>query len=163
MHHRIFKALIAFHLTLLLGNNAIASSDKEALTHLFQEYIAAWNSKDYRKIATDIYRTPVYIFDVNATSAFNSPEEIVELLRGLRVELDAAGFSHSELRHVGVCDLGDNLSFATFHYSRFDNTGANMGGEILSSAYIARKTLEGWRLVAHIFQSKTNDISCTQH
>lgn len=148
-------------LSLGINSTVVARDSKEDLVELFNDYITAWNDRDYKKIGGEIYRPPVYIFDGETTSVFETPDQIADLLRGIRVDLDASGFSHSELRHVGVCELGDNLAFVTFHYSRFNSKGGSVGEEVLSSAYIARKVAQNWRLVAHVVQSEPTDITCT--
>lgn len=122
---------------------------KEDLVELFNDYISAWNDRDYKKIATEIYRAPISIYDEQTTTALDA-DQLAELLRNIRVDLDASGFSHSTLEHVGACYLSDNLAFATFHYNRFNNSEDSLGGEMLCSAYIVRKIHQKWRLVAHI-------------
>lgn len=161
LNYTIQRVLWSFlALGLSLSGTAVAQESKEDLIELFNDYISAWNNKDYERIGGEIYRTPVYIFDGKATSVFNSSGQIADLLRGVRADLDASGFSHSVLRHVGACELGDNLAFVTFHYSRFNHVGASVGEEVLSSAYIARKIKQNWRLVAHVVQSEPTDITC---
>lgn len=155
--YNVFAILL---LAIWLGKPVSAGNVNEQLTPLFEEYIAAWNIGDHRKIATAIYRAPLYIFDRETTTVLSTPEEITDLLASLRRDLDTAGFSYSTLHHVGVCDLGNDLAFATLQFSRIDSNGDYMGQTVLSSSYIARKTPVGWRLVAHVLQGKASAISC---
>lgn len=130
-----------------------SDSTREEVTRLFEQYIAAWNARDFHKIGGEIYQPPILVYDPNGNTQLASAEQIAGLLQGLRAELDAAGFDHSVLRDVSVRDLGDGLAFASFYYSRIDRAGAAMERDVLASAYIVRKTPTGWRLVAHITQS----------
>lgn len=134
--------------------------DARQIEALFQRYIEAWNAKDFACIANEVYRPPVYVFETETTSTLPTPAAIVTLLSGLRAELDKAGFTHSELAHVSHCDLGGGLMFASFHYRRFNARDPAAGKEVLSSAYIARRHPDGWRLVAHVFQAQPGELRC---
>lgn len=128
------------------------------LSLLFERYTAAWNRADLMAIGTEIYQPPIQIFEAERTATLSSAADIVALLQPLRRTLDQAGFSHSELRGVSVCELGPNLALASYHYSRIDKQG--VASPVLASAYIARHTARGWRLVAHIMQAQVRALSC---
>lgn len=132
----------------------------EQIEALFQRYINAWNTGDFACIANEVYHPPVYVYEAGATSELPTADAIVALLSGLRAELDQAGFTHSELVEVSHCDLGDGLAFASFHYRRFNSQDPDSGKEVLSSAYILRRYPEGWRLAAHVFQSRRSRLQC---
>lgn len=137
------------------------ADDSRQIEALFRRYIKAWNARDFACIANEVYRTPVPVFDTGATSTLETPEAIVSLLSGLRGELDAAGFTHSELVEVSHCDLGGGLAFASFHYRRFNARDPQAGKEVLSSAYVLRRCAEGWRCVAHVVQPQPGRLRCT--
>lgn len=144
-----------------MNTRTAATGDAAEIGALFARYIDAWNAGDCRRIATEVYQTPVYVFEPGATHALDTPEAIVGLLSGLRRDLDAAGFTHSTLEHVGTCDLGGGLMFATFHYRRhFAGPAASPEG-VLASAYVVRRYPAGWRLVAHIVQSNVANLGFT--
>lgn len=134
--------------------------DSRQIEALFRRYIEAWNARDFNCIAHEVYRTPVPVFDTGATSTLETPEAIVNLLSGLRSELDGAGFTHSELVDVSQCNLGGGLAFASFHYRRFNSRDPDAGKEVLSSAYILRRYADGWRCVAHVVQPQVSRLRC---
>jgi hypothetical protein len=152
--------MIAALWSAVLPNAGYAESAGEDLKPLFKRYIEAWNRGDLMAIGSEVYHPPIYIFEAERTATFATAEDIVALLQPLRRELDSAGFSHSELREVSVCELGGDLAFASFHYSRYDQQGKFMGEPIQASAYIARRTTQGWRLVAHVMQVQARLLSC---
>lgn len=144
-------------------NTGTAPGDPQEAAALFARYIRAWNAGDCRQIATDVYQTPVYVFEPDDTRILDTPEAIVALLSGLRKDLDAAGFTHSTVEHVGTCDLGSGLMLATFHYRRhFAGPAAATPEDVLASAYILRRYPVGWRLVAHVVQSRVAELVCTR-
>jgi len=144
----------------LLANAVHAGTAGTELERLFERYIEAWNKGDLMTIGSQVYQPPIYIFETEHTASFATAEDIVGLLQPLRRDLDKAGFSHSELRGVSVCELGGGLAFASFHYSRYDKRGNPMGEPVQASAYIARRTTQGWRLVAHVMQAQASPLSC---
>jgi hypothetical protein len=141
--------------------HALGATAEQGLRELFERYTEVWNRGDLVAIGTEVYLPPIQVHEVGRTVSFDSAEAIAALLRPLRRELDAAGFSHSELRGVSVCELGGGLAFASYHYSRYDKEGNTMGEPLQASAYIARRTDSGWRLVAHIMQSRVSALSCS--
>lgn len=136
------------------------ADDGAQIRALFQRYIEAWNAADFACIANEVYHPPVYVYEAAATSELPTADAIVTLLSGLRAGLDREGFTHSELVEVSHCDLGDGLAFASFHYRRFSSRDPELGKEVLSSAYILRRYPEGWRLAAHVFQSRRSTLAC---
>ncbi len=155
------SVMLALISTWGLCQGVFAQDAEVELRQLFERYISAWNREDFMTIGGEIYSPPVYLFEQERTTAFSAAEEVAELLQNLRRELNAAGFSHSELRDVSVCELGGGLAFTSFQYSRYDHSGKSVGeAGLLSSAYIARRTDQGWRLVAHVMQEEARDVSC---
>jgi hypothetical protein len=128
---------------------------------LFERYMEAWNQGELMIIGSEIYRPPLYIFDAEQTQILSTAEDIAGLLSQVRSDLDASGFSHSELREVSVCELGGGLAFASFHYSRYDQEGKPMDETVLSSAYIVRRSDDGWHLAAHVMQVQPGTLSCS--
>jgi len=128
---------------------------------LFERYIDAWNRGDLATIGSEIYHPPLYIFDAESTQVLPTAQDIAALLAQVRSELDAAGFSHSELREMSICELGGGLAFASFHYSRHDQTGEVMDQGVLASAYVVRRSDDGWHLAAHIMQAQPGTLSCS--
>jgi hypothetical protein len=127
---------------------------------LFERYMNAWNKGELMTIGSEIYRPPLYIFDAEQTQILAMAQDIADLLGQVRSDLDAAGFSHSELGDVSVCDLGGGLAFASFHYRRYDQGGKPMDETVLSSAYIVRRSDDGWHLAAHVMQVQAGVLSC---
>ena len=156
------RPLLLILLTLPFATPPAAAGDAPAgIRQLFERYIAAWNEGDLMAIGSEVYLTPVHIYDAEQTVTMDSAQAIADLLAGIRAELDQAGFSHSELRGVSVCDLGGGLAFASFSFARYDHEGRTMDAEALSSAYIVRHTADGWRLAAHVMQSRPAALSCS--
>ena len=161
MKNLLLAALVSATLWgVVLVNPVHAGTANTELGLLFERYIEAWNKGDLMTIGNQVYQPPIYIFEAEQTASFATAEDIVGLLQPLRRELDKAGFSHSELRGVSVCELGGGLAFASFRYSRYDKQGNHMGEPVLASAYIARRTALGWRLVAHVMQAQVSLLSC---
>lgn len=156
----LLRMVISVLLPLFLCSQVHAQDDAAQIRELFERYIDAWNRADLMTIGSEIYRTPVYIFESGETRIFSSAKEIADLLGALRIQLDQAGFSHSELKDVSICDLGGGLAFASFHYSRIDQAGKEMEEKVLSSAYITRRYDDGWHLVAHVMQEQPGRLSC---
>ncbi len=140
---------------------AHAQDTQEQIGALFERYINAWNQGDLATIGSDVYRPPIYIFDAEQTQILSTPQDIVDLLALLRVDLEKAGFHHSNLIDVSICDLGGGLAFASFKYTRFDQDGKEMDAEPLASAYVVRQYEDGWYLAGHIIQSQPSTLSCT--
>ncbi len=138
-----------------------AQDAPEKIHALFERYLEAWNRGDLMTIGSEIYQPPLYIFEAQGTQVLETAQDIADLLSGLRIELDKTGFSHSELEAVSVCELGGGLAFASFHYSRYDQAGKTMDESVLSSAYIARRSDDGWHLAAHVMQSQASTLSCS--
>lgn len=140
---------------------ALAKDTPVQIQALFEHYIVAWNQGDLMTIGSEVYRPPVYIFDAEQTQILSTAQDIVDLLTQVRSELEAAGFSHSVLRDVSVCELGGGLAFASFHYSRYDRAGNEMDASVLSSAYIVRRSSDGWHLAAHVMQAQPSTLACS--
>ncbi len=158
------RILLCAVLPTLLMLPAVPAHPQDApaqIRQLFNRYIDAWNDGELMTIGSEIYRPPVQIFEAEQTRTLSSAQEIANLLAGVRAELDKAGFSHSELVDVSICELGGGLAFASFSYSRYDRAGRPIGPEALSSAYIVRQSADGWHLVAHVMQSRKATLSCS--
>ena len=157
--------LLRFVLILLLipaaASPVHAEDTATQIQDLFQRYMEAWNQGELMTIGSEIYRPPLYIFDAEQTQILSTAEDIAGLLSQVRSDLDAAGFSHSELRDVSVCELGGGLAFASFHYMRYDQEGKPMDETALSSAYIVRRSDDGWHLAAHVMQVQPGTLSCS--
>jgi len=138
-----------------------AQDDSEKIRALFGRYLDAWNKGDLMTIGSEIYQPPLYIFEAQGTQILETAEDIAALLSEVRIELDKTGFDHSELEGVSVCELGGGLAFASFHYSRYDQAGNAMDEKALSSAYIARRSDDGWHLAAHVMQFQPSTLSCS--
>jgi len=146
----------------VLAAPARAQDSGAEIQALFERYIAVWNKGDLMAIGGEIYRPPLYIFAAEGTQVLDTAEDIAALLAGVRSELDQAGFDHSELRGVSICDLGGGLAFASFHYSRYDQAGKEMDESVLSSAYIVRQYDDGWHLAAHVMQARPASLDCSE-
>ena len=160
------KNLLLSCVTLLLlipfvASPVFAQDTPAQIQDLFERYMDAWNKGDLMTIGSEIYRPPLYIFDAEQTQILPTAQDIADLLSQVRSELDAAGFSHSELHDVSVCELGGGLAFASFHYSRYDQEGKPMDETVLSSAYIVRRSDDGWHLAAHVMQVQPGTLSCS--
>jgi hypothetical protein len=161
LKNSLFNAVITAALCCLVSSgSSAAGTAAQELKKLFEHYTEVWNRGDLMAIGTEVYLPPIQVYEAERTVSFDSAEDIAGLLRPLRRELDAAGFSHSKLRGVSVCELGGGLALASYRYSRYDNEGNSMGEPEQASAYIARRTGQGWRLVAHIMQPRVRDLSC---
>jgi len=148
-------------LLLSVHSSALTQRDSSELGALFDAYIDAWNASDFRRIATEFYAPPVYVFGAEKTVSVPGAEELVALLSTIRDELDNAGFGYSKIRQLDLCDLGGNLVLASLQFNRYDRNGQLMGGTVLSAAYLARKTSAGWRMVAHIEQGIPVTLRCS--
>lgn len=148
-------------LTPALNSPVLAQDSPAQIRALFERYMEAWNQGELMTIGGEIYRPPLYIFDAEQTQILATAQEIADLLTQVRSELDAAGFSHSELHEVSVCELGGGLAFASFHYIRYDRKGQPMDEAVLSSAYIVRHSEDGWHLAAHVMQILPGTLSCS--
>jgi ketosteroid isomerase-like protein len=153
-------ATYALPLILSLATPLYAQDAPAEIRNLFERYMGAWNDGDLMTIGSVIYKPPLYIFDAEHTQILETAEDIAALLSQVRAGLDEAGFSHSELRGVSICDLGGGLAFASFHYSRFNKEGNEMDESALASAYIVRRYEDGWHLAAHVMQSLPGTLSC---
>ena len=156
--HRVIPLFLLFA---FLNSPAQAQDTSAQIRALFEQYMEAWNQGELMTIGSEIYRPPLYIFDAKQTQILATAQDIADLLGQVRSELDAAGFSHSELREVSVCELGGGLAFASFHYIRYDRDGQPMDENVLSSAYIVRHSEDGWHLAAHVMQVQPGTLACS--
>jgi ketosteroid isomerase-like protein len=154
-------AIVFLFLIPTVASPLYAEDTPAQIQDLFERYMDAWNQGELMTIGSEIYRPPLYIFDAEQTQILSTAEDIAALLTQVRSELDAAGFSHSELRDVSVCELGGGLAFASFHYSRYNQDGKPMDETVLSSAYIVRRSDDGWHLAAHVMQVQPGTLSCS--
>ena len=154
-------AIVFLFLIPTVASPLYAEDTPAQIQDLFERYMDAWNQGELMTIGSEIYRPPLYIFDAEQTQILSTAEDIAALLTQVRSELDAAGFSHSELRDVSVCELGGGLAFASFHYSRYNQEGKPMDETVLSSAYIVRRSDDGWHLAAHVMQVQPGTLSCS--
>lgn len=161
MKNLLLRCVTLLLLIPLVASPLFAQDTPAQIQDLFERYMDAWNKGDLMTIGSEIYRPPLYIFDAEQTQTLSTAEDIAALLTQVRSELDAAGFSHSELRDVSVCELGGGLAFASFHYSRYDQEGKPMDETVLSSAYIVRRSDDGWHLAAHVMQVQPGTLSCS--
>jgi len=155
------RCAIIFLLIPALSTPLFAQDVPAQIQALFERYIDAWNRGDLMTIGSEIYRPPLYIFDSEHTQVLASAQDIAGLLGQVRADLDSAGFSHSELHEVSVCELGGGLAFASFLYSRHEQAGELMDEGVLASAYIARRSDDGWHLAAHVMQAEPGTLSCS--
>jgi hypothetical protein len=127
------------------GAVADDADDAGAKVH---EYFDVFNARDIRKIATEIYSTPVHVGGGSGHRVLATPEAATENLTGLYETLDEQGWQESVIDNLKICMASDSLALVDTRYSRIDRNGDPMPPAIRTNLYVLQKIDGSWRVVA---------------
>ena len=136
-------------------NVAVADDAEDAGAKLY-EYFATFNEKDIRKVANEIYSTPVHIGGGAGHRVLATPDAAVENLTGLYKQLEEQGWVESKISDLKICVASETLALVDTRYSRLDNEGNAIPPAIRTTLYVLQKIEGDWRVVA--FYGHDNDM-----
>ena len=145
---------IAVALALFAANNVLADDAADAGAKL-HEYFDTFNQKDVRKVATEIYRTPVQIGGGAGHRVLENADAAIANLNNLFGQIEAQGWVESRIEDLKVCVASKTLALVDTRYSRLDQDGKAIPPAIRTTLYVLQKIDDDWRIVA--FYSHDND------
>jgi hypothetical protein len=120
------------------------SSEAELIERTYRAYFTVFQIGDPRAI-TPYFHTPSLFISAAGTHALNNVREAESFFDRLIYGLRTRGYARSELNHVQVKLLADDLSLVNARADRFTRTGDLL--ERISALYTLRKHVGTWRIV----------------
>lgn len=141
-------------LAVLFCNLAWADDAADAGAKL-HEYFEAFNAQDVRKVANEIYATPVQVGGGDAHRIFATPEAAIENLENLYEVIIDRGWKESRISNLSICVASDTLALVDTQYSRLNQNGEPIPPTLRTNLYVLQKIDGDWRIVA--FYSHDDD------
>lgn len=135
-------------LMLLVVANAVFADNAADAGAKVHEYFETFNARDIKKIASEIYSTPLHVGGGAGHSVLATPEAAMVNLANLYETIDAQGWQESVIENLKICMASDTLALVDTRYSRIDKNGAPIPPEIRTNLYVLQLLEDGWRIVA---------------
>ena len=148
------KFTILFYILLGTSGLVLADDSDDTGAKLY-EYFETFNAKDMRKVANEIYSTPVHIGGGDGHRVLENPDAAVANLTNLFVQIEAQGWVESRIENLKICVASPTLALVDTRYSRIDKEGNAIPPAIRTTLYVLQKIEGDWRVVA--FYGHDND------
>jgi hypothetical protein len=146
--------LVFFASPILFADDA---ADAGAKLH---EYFATFNQKDVKKVANEIYSTPVHIGGGDNHRVLADPEAAVENLSDLYAQIEAQGWVESRISDLKICLASSTLALVDTRYARLDEEGMAIPPAVRTTLYVLQKLDGDWRIVAFYGHDNESRPSC---
>ena len=152
-----FIALLVFvSCNVSFADNA---ADAGAKVH---EYFDVFNARDIKKIANEIYSTPVHIGGGDGHRILATPEAAAENLEGLYEVIGERGWKESKISSLSICVASDTLALVDTQYSRLNQNGDPIPPTLRTNLYVLQKIDGAWRIVAFYGHDDDKRPACGQ-
>lgn len=119
-----------------------------ALADLYGSYLAAWNSRDFARVAS-LFTKPAMFMLGGDPVAIADADAMTAMLGNLFAKLDADGFSHTEVGELSARICGQGMAVIDARdVRRLRHDGTEI--ERIDGHYIVHRTTQGWRLAVAV-------------
>lgn len=131
---------------------------KADVTQAMANYINAFNARNPKEIADNIFSNPAVSMGANGVTVDDSAG-VEARYKGNIGNLEKSGWQKSQMQNVKVCVMNPNVAFAVGSYTRTktDGTPHSQG----ASTYMLNRGKDGkWRIVTLIGHDANKVLSC---
>ncbi len=132
---------------------------KADVTQAMANYIAAFNARNPKGIADDVFSNPAVNMGANGVTVDDTAAVEARYKNNIG-NLEKSGWQKSQTQSVSVCVMNPNVAFAVSSYTRVKTDGSPHSAG--SSTYMFNKGKDGkWRIVMLIGHDSSKVLSCT--
>ena len=148
------RQLLVLVMSMFVATSVPADDAADAGAKL-HEYFDTFNRKDMRKVANEIYSTPVHIGGGDGHRILADPDAAIENLTGLYEQIEAQGWVESRISDLQICVASPTLALVDTRYARLTSDGKPIPPAVRTTLYVLQKIDGDWRIVA--FYGHDND------
>lgn len=121
---------------------------RDDVTRFYETYITAWNARAFEDIA-DCYAEPSVFVLPQHTATLPDRSATVALMRQVFAELEASGFSHSEIGPTEVRTCGEGLAILDVqNVRRMHQDGSVL--ETIDAHYVVKRIDGKWQFAVTV-------------
>lgn len=121
---------------------------KEEVETLYRRFLSAWNSRDFEGVAR-CFSEPAFYVLPGVDVPVPNRASFVDLLEKVFANLEADGFSHTEVGKISAQACGEHLAIVDAKaVARLRHDGSSI--EVIDGHYIARKFDDAWRFTVAV-------------
>lgn len=157
----IFAVLLASIAT--CSNAQLTDNDRQAIAAeiaaALENYHSVFSTGSAIEMADEIYAVPLLSVGASGnTTAWNTREEVVNMLASLLTNLRQQGWHRSAMPSPQICVLGRDAGFASGQFIRYREDGTEISRS--GMAYIFQKKEDGWRMTTFLAHDADLQLSC---
>jgi uncharacterized protein (TIGR02246 family) len=120
----------------------------EQIETLYQRYLNAWNSRDFKGVAA-CFSEPAFYALPGMDVSIPDRASFVALLEKVFAGLEADGFSHTEVGEISAQACSEQMAIVDAKaVARLRKDGSYI--EVIDAHYVARQFDDGWRFTVAV-------------